>query len=102
METNTLTLDNAIAHFMRHQTADGIAQMVAGGASLWSQLSASERFQAGFIKHEVGEVLRSVNAFIVLGSVQRVRPDIAQVVGTPAGLTWLDSQLQDLRGRFSG
>jgi len=98
----TQVLDNAIAHFLHRQTADSIAAMVAGGSSLYGALSIGERLQAGFVRREVGEVLRSVNAFLVLASIQRVRPDIARVVGTPPGLSWLDGQLTDLRERFSG
>ncbi|HUY55354.1 MAG TPA: hypothetical protein VMV23_09380 [Candidatus Nanopelagicaceae bacterium] len=99
---NTLTLDNAIAHFLGHQTADSIAAMVVNDSSLWGALSGMERFQANFVRREVAEVLNSINAFLVLGSIQRIRPDIAKVVGTERGLSWLGAQLVDLRQRFAG
>lgn len=97
-----MTVDGAIAHFLRRQTAVGMAAMVANGASLWDALTGFERFQAGLARREVGEVLRSLNAFLVLASVQRVRPDLVQIIGSQQGLRWLDAQLTDLKARFSG
>ncbi len=99
---NALTLDNAIAHFLHRQSTEGITALVQGGGYLWHSLSGMERFQANLFRHEVAEALAEINAFMVLGAVQRVRPDIAQVLGGPAGLTWLDRQLVDLRARFAG
>lgn len=95
-------LDTAIGHFLQKHSEASMAQMVASGADLWGSLGMAERFQAGFIKREIGEVLASVNGLLVLASIQRTRPELAQVVGTDQGLLWLERQLRDLRTRFPG
>lgn len=102
MPVNTPVLDNALTHFLSHQSPEAIAGLMSSGASLWGALSMGERFQARLMRREVSAVLEEINAFIVLGSIQRIRPDIAKVVGTDPGLAWLDRQLVDLRGRFAG
>jgi hypothetical protein len=95
-------LDQAVGHLLKGHTAESLEDLIQHQGYLWDTIGFLERMGLQMYRARISEVLASINAFMVLASVQRVKPELAQVLGDQAGLRWLRDQLADLRGQVSG
>lgn len=99
MPVDRETLDNAITRLMERFSAEELQAMMLAQENLWDHLPWQDRFAFGLFKGEIAEVFLDLSALHVLGSLQRVRPEVAQVVTSGDGLRWLGDQVESLRGR---
>lgn len=99
MPVDQRTLDNAVSRLLQNVGAERIGALVSEKGELWDALPMSDRFAFGMFKREIREVLGEVSAFHVLAAIQRIRPDLVEMVGTPDGLRWLGGQVASLKQR---
>ena len=93
------TLDVAIGRLLQRFHAEDIANLVASDGELWDALPWQDRLGFGFFKRDIGEVLREISAFHVVASLQRIRPELLEIIGTQDGLAWLGRQVASLKLR---
>ena len=93
------TLDVAIGRLLQRFQEEDIVNLVESDGELWDALPWQDRLGFGFFKRDIADVLREISAFHVVASLQRIRPELVSVIGTPQGLGWLGRQVASLKLR---